>query len=289
MLHQSKLPSSFWCYAFSTATFLVNRLPSSVLGFKSPWEKLFHNTPSLQVLKPFGCACFPFLKPYIDNKFQPKSTQCIFLGYPPLSKGYICYEPQSQKVYITSHVIFHESVFPTLPAPLSAPSCSAGSDSPSFDLWLSTLLPTSAATPLSAISDVLPSFINPSFTTPRSDTASNVSTDAVLPLSSTLVPTSSVVPSQSASFESTNSVLQSDSSSHPNTHPMLTRSKHGTFKPKAFAIVRDYFQVEPPSFNVASRFPHWIEAMDSEFHSLQKQHTWSLVPLPPAKNVVHCK
>ena len=187
-------------------------------------------------------------------------------------------------MYITSHVIFHESVFLTLPtplfSPLSAHSYPAGSDSPSFDLWLSTLLPTSPATPLSAISVVLPSFINPSFTTPRSDTASNVSTDAVLPLSSTLVPTSSVVPSQSASFESTNSVLQSDSSSHPNTHPMLTRSKHGTFKPKAFAIVRDYFQVEPPSFNVASRFPHWIEAMDSEFHSLQKQHTWSLVPLP---------
>ena len=102
-------------------------------------------------------------------------------------------------MYITSHVIFHESVFPTLPAPLFAPlsahSYSAGSDSPSFDLWLSTLLPTSPATPLSAISDVLPSFINPSFTIPRFDTASNVSTDAILPLLSTLVPTYSVVPS----------------------------------------------------------------------------------------------
>ena len=73
MLHQSKLPTSFWCYAFSTTTYLVNRLPSFVLGFKSPWEKRFHTTLSLQGLKTFGCACFPLLKPYTDNKLQPKS------------------------------------------------------------------------------------------------------------------------------------------------------------------------------------------------------------------------
>ena len=29
--------------------------------------------------------------------------------------------------------------------------------------------------------------------------------------------------------------------------------------------------------------------MDSKFQSLQKQKTWSLVPLPANKNIVNCK
>jgi len=110
-------------------------------------------------------------------------------------------------VYITSHVIFHESIFLALPAPLSAPSCSTSFDNPSFDLWLSTLLPTSSDSHLSTIFDILPSFLNPSFPIPRSDTAPNVSADlssslafdfdAVLPSSFAFVP---IVLSQSALF-----------------------------------------------------------------------------------------
>ena len=70
---------------------------------------------------------------------------------------------------------------------------------------------------------------------------------------------------------------------------MLTRSKHCIFKPNADAVVRNYLQEEPPTFAIASRFPHWIEAKDSEYNSLWKQKSWSLVPLPFGKNVVHCK
>ena len=70
---------------------------------------------------------------------------------------------------------------------------------------------------------------------------------------------------------------------------MLTRSKNGIFKPKVFAVQTDYSCIEPPSYFITSKYPHWVEAVDSEFTSLQQQHTWSLVPLPPNKNVVGCK
>lgn len=79
------------------------------------------------------------------------------------------------------------------------------------------------------------------------------------------------------------------STSNPNTHLMLTKSKHGIFKPKAYTIVRDYSQVEPPTFNVTSMHSQWVKAMDSKHASLLKQKTWSLVPLPAGKNVVSCK
>lgn len=100
LLYQAHLPLNFWLYAFTATIYLINRLPSFVLGFQTPLEKLFSKTPSVQALKSFGCACYPFLRPYNKHKLQPRSTPCVFLGYPPLSKGYICLDPASNSIYI---------------------------------------------------------------------------------------------------------------------------------------------------------------------------------------------
>jgi transposase InsO family protein len=41
LISHSSLPLTYWPYAFSTSVYLINRLPSSTRGFKSPWEVLF--------------------------------------------------------------------------------------------------------------------------------------------------------------------------------------------------------------------------------------------------------
>ena len=93
---------------------------------------------------------------------------------------------------------------------------------------------------------------------------------------------------------------------------MVTRSKVGTFKPKALvsqavfnepqsvvkpakpskpsfkALKPDYTLTKPPSYKVAVQFPQWCAAMDEEFAALQRQGTWSLVPHSP-QNIVGCK
>ena len=54
MIIRYDFPAEFWVDASYTSTYTINRLPSSVLGGVSPFEKLFHRLPSYHFLKTFG-------------------------------------------------------------------------------------------------------------------------------------------------------------------------------------------------------------------------------------------
>ncbi|KAL0398049.1 UNVERIFIED_CONTAM: Retrovirus-related Pol polyprotein from transposon RE1 [Sesamum calycinum] len=53
LMFQSAIPSKFWTEAILTATFIVNRLPTSVLQWKSPYEVLYNKPVDYSVLKVF--------------------------------------------------------------------------------------------------------------------------------------------------------------------------------------------------------------------------------------------
>eukprot|EP00268_Persea_americana_P046955 TRINITY_DN4858_c1_g1_i16.p1 TRINITY_DN4858_c1_g1~~TRINITY_DN4858_c1_g1_i16.p1 ORF type:complete len:282 (-),score=40.59 TRINITY_DN4858_c1_g1_i16:329-1174(-) len=80
LLFQASMPHRFWTDAFSTATYLINRMPMKSLGFISHLECLFHTVPQYSSFKVFGCSCYPWLRPYNSNKLQPRTKQCVFLG-----------------------------------------------------------------------------------------------------------------------------------------------------------------------------------------------------------------
>lgn len=140
MLSHSSLPLSYCSYAVSTATHIINRLPTPLLHNKSPWEVLFHSKPDLLHLRTFGCTCFPLLRPYNKHKLQPYTKPCIFLGYPTHSKGYICLDPCTLRIYISMHVLFNESEFLSLNSSSSTSNSSSYTSSPStpssIDHWL---------------------------------------------------------------------------------------------------------------------------------------------------------
>jgi hypothetical protein len=64
------------------------------------------------MLRVFGCACWPHLRPYNKNKLSFRSKQCVFIEYSSLHKGYKCLDIDSGRVYISRDVIFDERVFP---------------------------------------------------------------------------------------------------------------------------------------------------------------------------------
>ncbi|KAL5753652.1 hypothetical protein ACOSP7_021872 [Xanthoceras sorbifolium] len=96
LLSHAFMPIKFWCEAFLTATFINNNLPSSVLKFMSPFEKLFHKKPSYNFFKTFGCTCFPYLRYHSKHKLDFHSHKCLFIGYSPCHKGYKCLSPNGK-------------------------------------------------------------------------------------------------------------------------------------------------------------------------------------------------
>ena len=113
LLATTSLPLQFWLYVFHTATYLINRLPTKVLQFHSLFQVLFNKIPNYHHLKVFGCLCYPYLLPYNKHKLCYRFSPCVFLGYSPTHKGYMCFDSNSNRIYITRHVKFHETKFPS--------------------------------------------------------------------------------------------------------------------------------------------------------------------------------
>lgn len=112
LLFQAKLPSTYWAEALHAAIYLLNCLPAKTLNFSTPYFCLYQKPPSYDHLRVFGCLCYPSTATSMPHKLSPRSTPCIFLGYPSNHKGYRCIGLTSRRVIISRHVIFDESAFP---------------------------------------------------------------------------------------------------------------------------------------------------------------------------------
>lgn len=73
LLFNAHMPSNYWVDAFLIATYLINRIPIKSLHSISHWETLFQTPPDYSTLRVFGSACYPWLRPYSHNKFDPRS------------------------------------------------------------------------------------------------------------------------------------------------------------------------------------------------------------------------
>jgi histone deacetylase 1/2 len=112
LLAYASMPLKYQDEAFSTTFHLINRLPSRVINSQTPMERLFGSTGDYSLLRIFGCACWPNLRPYNNHKLQFRSKKCVFVGYSNSHKGYKCLDISSGRLYISRDIVFDEIVFP---------------------------------------------------------------------------------------------------------------------------------------------------------------------------------
>uniref|UniRef100_A0A803PXS9 Integrase catalytic domain-containing protein n=1 Tax=Cannabis sativa TaxID=3483 RepID=A0A803PXS9_CANSA len=127
LLAQANMPLKFWWEAFTSAAYLINGLPTSVLKFVSPYEKLFQQKPDYNLFKVFGCSCFPLLRPYNNHKvsFSHSVLHFSYLTQPHCPSqysqhGYSCQNGiHKPKTYLAHS--FHELEPTSLKQALASP------------------------------------------------------------------------------------------------------------------------------------------------------------------------
>jgi hypothetical protein len=320
LLAHSSLSNKYWADAFVTAVHIINRLPTPILDHKSPFSKLHSKEPDYHSLRVFGCQCFPLLRPYTNHKLEYRSKPCVFLGYS--FAGYKCLDPITNKVYLSRHVIFDETKFPAkdtssshLPSKLHA----AG-DSPFFINFSLPIIPAVSPSNSSVSAPISP--VQPSDSAPGlPDAASPVTSPLIsvpaapaqpsdsapgLPDAASLV-TSPIISKPPAihipSPSSLDLVSTLPSSTISSSHPMVTRSKTGSLRPKTFPDFKLFQttkypllchhttlqEVEPTCYSKAVHLPHWQVAMQLEYDALMSNGTWSLCPRPLSQNIIRNK
>ncbi|GKA59316.1 ribonuclease H-like domain-containing protein [Tanacetum coccineum] len=146
LLFQAHLPPNYWTEALNMAVYLLNILPSRAINNEIPFTRLFGAQPDYSVLRVFGCLCYPHID--TNHKLGPRATPSIFLGHAANHFGYRCLDLNTNKIIISRHVTFDETVFP-FPSTKSTTTPSYDFLDDSTDL-ISIIIRTAPITPVPA-------------------------------------------------------------------------------------------------------------------------------------------
>ncbi|RVW94063.1 Retrovirus-related Pol polyprotein from transposon TNT 1-94 [Vitis vinifera] len=272
----SKVPKQLWGEAVLTASYLINRMPSRILQFKTPCQILLATYPSARIIssipvKVFGCTAFVHIHKSQRGKLDPTATKCIFLGYSPNQKGYKCYSPTTKKFYTSMDVTFFEN------QPFYPKTAIQGENwsTDEFQFWeteISTTSPLSSSLP------------------PQTDSTLSVPENNSLDVPS-------VTPESTTQGNSNNGLddldqpiaLRKGVRSYTQ-HPISNHVSYGKLSQNFQAFITSLEDDRIPSnIQEALQQPEWKTAVQEEIQALEKNGTWEISELPEGKSPVGCK
>lgn len=108
MLFDNNLEANFWAEAVCAAAHVLNRSPSRCVVDKTPEEIWSGKRPDVSHIRVFGCKAMMMIPKQKRTKLEPKSLECIMVGYAQGSKAYRLFDPVNRRIHISRDVVFQE-------------------------------------------------------------------------------------------------------------------------------------------------------------------------------------
>ncbi|UYV80563.1 hypothetical protein LAZ67_19000691 [Cordylochernes scorpioides] len=251
MLFDSGLPQSLWAEAVTTANYLHNRIPSKATD-KTPFKLWTNRKPSLKHLKRFGCKAFAYIPKIKRNKLDSKVIEGIFLGYDDRSKGYrILHDTDNITISRSVKFIEKENGFHHASTKTTSPQ-------------------------------VLSTDLTPSNHIGNAEESQEPGTQ-----------------SENLEDSETEDYLQPGTS----TGTQVVTQRRSTRPTKGIPPIRNDYMLykteaqdiqTPTNYSEVLQLPKierekWLQAMNEELNSLEKNNVWELTPLPKDKKIIGCK
>ena len=112
ILNEAHLPPSFWWVALAAFVHVHNRSPTAALHSSTPYELWHKSRPDVSHLRVFGCTSYVHVKKDQRKQLQSHTQKCVFIGYPTNFKGWLFWNPTSQKEVLSDSAEFDERAFP---------------------------------------------------------------------------------------------------------------------------------------------------------------------------------
>ena len=299
MLILSKCPLYLWAEAVCTAVYLHNRSPTVALDGKTPYECWHGEKPDVSVLKVFGCVCHYQIPSELRKKLDPPSRKAVFVGYPEDTKGYKIFDPELKKFYRSRNVNFFEDKFYDFSNethmsankfcvfPLDIDTQENGDENTNNE---TNNLSENAINDVDNLQEIIENNLQEMNIQDRQQVGVQRQVDQNVEQVVNEVDNVVVPPQVEKTYEETFMRQVENIPEKRIRKPKVPFDEaHSAITYEAYFTSLTSEICEPKNVKEAlsgNKKQEWRSAMDSEYDSLMKNKTWTLVPRPPNANVV---